>query len=137
MVKQQVAPCTKCGWRYPGFHICLDLPKSVMKKVEDGKDRDSNGRIITGPKPRPSRAKNQHLTHREAISAGIKAKHANDPKRIERDKEIVRLYGVETMSIREVSAKMDLSQKTVMSALHRARDRGEVIIRPPARRKAA
>lgn len=141
MVKMRDTPCPKCDWRYPGFHICLDLPKKIMQQVEDGYERDSNGDMIldgeNAPKPRKSRAKDVHISHRDAISAGVRAAAANNPKRIARDLEIVRLYGKEQMSVREVSAKMNLAQKTVMSALHRAQDRREVTIRPAVRRNRA
>ena len=134
--------CPTCQGPYPGFHICLKLDKKLMRKVEDGYERDSNGNIITDEetrqsKPRPSRAKNQNLTHREAIAAGIRAKHENDPKRIARDKKIVELYGDKEMSVREVAKEMGLADKTVMSALHKAQERGEVTVRPAKRRKAA
>lgn len=135
--------CPTCQGPYPSFHICLKLDKKLMRKVEDGYERDANGEIILDedhprePKPRPSRAKNQNLTHREAIAAGVKAKFDNDPKRIERDKELVRLYKDEGLSVREVAAKAGLAYKTVQSALHRAVDAGELTMRPAKRRKAA
>ena len=113
-------PCPRCDWRFTGFHVCLNAPKKIMQQVEDGYERDSNGELITddenNPKPRKSRANDVHIAHR-----------------IERDKEIVRLYGKEELSIREVAKKMNLADKTVMSALHRARDRLEVTIRPAHR----
>ena len=131
--------CPKCDWRFKGFHICLDLPKKIMQQVEDGYERDSNGEMIVdeGPKPRKSRAKDVHISHRDAISAGVKAAHENNPKRKARDLEIVRLYDKEQLSIREVSKQMNLAEKTVMSALHRAQERREVTIRPAVRRTKA
>lgn len=131
--------CPTCNGPYPSFHICLKLDKKLMRKVEDGHERDANGEIVQpeGPKPRKSRAKNQNLTHREAIAAGVRAKHANDPKRIERDKKIVELYGEKHYSVREIAKEMSLAEKTVMSALHRAQERGEVTVRAAKRRKAA
>jgi DNA-directed RNA polymerase specialized sigma24 family protein len=140
MVKMRDEPCPRCDWRFPGFHICLDLPKKIMQQVEDGYERDSNGEMITdenSPKPRKSRAKDVHISHRDAIAAGVRAAYASNPKRIERDKEIVRLYGKEELSVREVAKKMNLADKTVMSALHRAQDRREVVIRPARRRTKA
>lgn len=130
-------PCPDCGWRYPGFHICLGLPQKLMQQVEDGYDRDTNGEMIAEVKVRTTRAKNPNVSHRQAISDGVRAKHANDPKRIARDKEIERLYDREELSIRDVSEKMVLSQKTVMSALHRAQDAGRLVVRAAIRRNRA
>ena len=133
--------CPTCNGPYPGFHICLKLDKKLMRKVEDGYERDANGEIIqpeaSSPKPRPSRARNKDLSHREAIAAGIKAKFENDPKRIERDKRIVKFYRDDELSVREVAEKEGLSYKTVQSALHRAVDAGELTMRPAKRRKVA
>lgn len=139
MVKQlpKAEWCPRCEWRYPTFHICLDLPKEIMRKIEDGIDRDSNGQMISkGPKPRQSRAKDRNLSHNEAISAGIRAKFENDTKRQARDKNIERLYVDQELSLREIANEVGLSQKTVMSALHRARDAGRLTMRPAARRVA-
>lgn len=108
-----------------------------MRQVEDGYERDVNGEMIIDdltPRPKKSKAKNPNISHRQAISDGVRAKAANDPKRIARDLEIVRLYGKEQKSIREIAKKLTLADKTVMAALHRAQERREVVIRPAIRR---
>ena len=38
-------PCVKCGWKFKTFHICLDASKEDLERVEDGRTRDSNGKI--------------------------------------------------------------------------------------------
>lgn len=131
MVNLLTKPCTRCDWRYPSFHICLDLPKKIMQQVEDGYERDTNGEMIVDEfKPKKSKAKNPNISHRQAISDGVRAKWTNDPKRIARDVEIVRLYEEEQLTIRDVAKALTLADKTVMSALHRAAANGDVVIRP-------
>lgn len=36
MTKYLDNPCPNCGWKFPGFHICLALPLEVMRRPEDG-----------------------------------------------------------------------------------------------------
>ncbi len=106
-------PCQECGWKFKTFHICLGLPHHIMKRVEDGGKRPRsviNTDTKSGPKPK------------------------RDPYKTERNLEIIRLYSDEDMTIREISASMKLDQKTIMTVLHRAADRGDVVIRRAIRR---
>lgn len=40
-----VSPCERCGWKFPGFHICVDLgtpePKIEKKVKKSGKKRSN------------------------------------------------------------------------------------------------
>lgn len=135
MTKYREQPCPKCDWRFPGFHVCLDLPKKIMQQVEDGYERDSNGDMIMDSNGDPilPRVTRSDISHREAISAGLRASFATDPERIKRDSEIVRLYTEEMKPISQVAATLNLAPRTVQTALHRARDLGQVTMRPRGR----
>ena len=130
MVKYRDKPCegTACGWPYEGFHICLNLPLEIMRRVEDGLPRRTKS-----SEPRYATKKGTEENKR-AISAGVKEHHANDPRKIERNKEIIRLYSDEEQSMVEVAKRLHLDHKTVMNVLHNAAADGDVIIRRAARR---
>ena len=112
-------PCGDCGWKFKGFHICLDLSDPAVREVVPG----------PGRKPRVSRA-----VAGSDRAASIRAFHANDPRKVERNREIIRLYNELDMTMREVAEKMAIDPTTVRNILHRAADEGDVIIRKAARR---
>ena len=131
-------PCQRCGWKYPGFHICafdFSTVEGVMEatKVEPAKVTKSGKR-----KP-PSLAHQSvggSVTHKERIAAGVRAAYARDPKRVERNKEIIRLYEDEEFSMRAISEKVGADFRTVANVLHTASDRGEIVLRRSTPRRA-
>lgn len=131
-------PCqgTACGWKFEGFHICLDQSLVLMTRIEDGRYYTSQDSMREGKRPAagstgPGR---NNPEARVRISNSLRERSDSDPKKLERNKEIVRLYNDEEMSMREISERMRLNHQTVMNVLHRAVDRGDVIIRKAARR---
>lgn len=135
-IRYRDKPCQACGWKFQGFHICLDLPQDVMERVEDGRKAPSVRSSTDSSEPPALKGRAATLTdgHRTAIANGVRNKHARDPKRVERNKEIIRLYQDEDFSMREIAEKLKVDQKTVMNVLHSARERGDVVIRRAARR---
>lgn len=122
MVKMRETPCPRDGWPYPGFHVCLDLSNPIYRKVEDGLTRDSEGMIV--PRSAP-----QTASHREKIGHALRQKAAIDPKRIERNKEIIRLYSDERLSMAKVAERMKINPRTVSTVLRIAASQDLVIIR--------
>lgn len=117
MVKMRAEPCGKCGWKYEGFHVCVNLSEPDMKKV--------------GPtKVTRARKKSESNSSEDRLSAA----RLKDHQFKERNKEIVRLYVVEQKTMREIAKEMLLDDATVMNILHQAKDRGEITIRRTARR---
>lgn len=126
-IKYRDVPCqgTACNWPYEGFHICLNQPLHLMTRVEDGRSyRAANAAV----------AKKAVATPKKKSTRVPRDLKAGDPKRIERNSKIVRLYASNNLTMREIAIEMDLDQTTVMNVLHNAADRGDVIIRRAVRR---
>lgn len=126
MVKY-VGRCDRCGWRY-GFHICLDLPEHIMKRVE----------AVSKPKQRRAQRRDPRSDAyrgsdewRANISAGMQNYAAQcRAENTERDANIVRGYVEDEHTIVELAAIFNVSYPTIADVLHRARDAGELDMRP-------
>jgi predicted Rossmann fold nucleotide-binding protein DprA/Smf involved in DNA uptake len=126
--------CGRCGWRYPSFHICLDLPLEVMRRVED----------VAQPKRQRARAHKRDPRSdayrgtdewRSNISAGLQEYHnQRRAANRERDREIVKRYSEDQRTVRELATEFGISFQTILSVLHTAQDDGVLVIRPAARR---
>lgn len=119
-------PC-KCGWKYEGFHICVDLtqPEPVRKvKVRKPRARLAHQAAKSSPEWR-AKLSAAALRHQAEIRERNKS----------RDEDIIRLYSDEYMTIREVAAVIGINYATVTGVLSRAQEAGLVVIRPAQRRK--
>ena len=132
MVQYRDKPCDKCGWRFKTTHICLDLPDAIMERIEDGRERDVNGQVKSTKK-----AIARTDEHKEGISDGLRRAAASDPRRIERNKEILKLYDEEEWSMADIATSLRCEKRTVMTVLQQAEDRGDITIRRRARRTGA
>lgn len=124
MPKLRDEPCSECGWRYPGFHICVDL---------------KNPQPIKPDPPKRSRKREYNTnrssdTWRLSISSSMQ-KHASKlrEKNKDRDERMIELYE-EGLTMREIAAEMKLNHQTVGDALRFAQDQGKVVIRRPGER---
>ena len=106
--------CKQCGWKYPTFHICLDLSK---------------------PSEAEKRAKKQYASQPQnslqALAAGRDkrwAKYREEMK--ERDKRLVQAYREENKGLKQLADEFDIAYQTARGIVHRAVARGEVILRP-------
>lgn len=123
-------PCARCGWKYPGFHVCIDMsdPRArqviltPLQQIKNEKDRYS------GIESDETRARKRDAANRYWASHHEKHK--------ERNKEIISLYRDEIWSVRELSAHFTLDDRTVRAVLHRAEDQGVLTIRPAVRRSS-
>lgn len=130
-------PCqgTACGWKYEGFHICLNQSMVLMTRIEDGRYYPSQESMREGKRPNTGQFVGRNNPEaRTRISNSLRQRAENDPDRQDRNKEIIRLYTQETLSMREIGDRMGLQHQTVMNVLHRAADKGDVVIRKAARR---
>lgn len=118
MVAKRDEPCEKCGWKMPGFHICI-----IDLRTKDG-IRAATRAEYTPPKKRKSRARpgaNRSDT--------VKAIRAAEPGRAERDAEIIRLYDEAELSMTGVSRHMNLDFRTVQRVLHLAANDDKIVLR--------
>jgi hypothetical protein len=69
------------------------------------------------------------LDHRTKLGESIRARAARDPKRIERNQEIIRLYDEDELGMNEVAHRLGIAFKTVANVLHAAAAEGDVVIR--------
>lgn len=100
-----------------------------MRRVEDNLPR----KLSAPSKPRYETRKGSP-ENRRVLSEALKQYHANDPRKIERNKEIIRLYNEEDQTMVEIAKRLHLDHKTIMNVLHNAADSGDVIIRRAVRR---
>lgn len=125
-IKYRETPCpgTACNWPYAGFHICLNQSLELMTRVEDGR-------------PRRIRQATTHAVDKpQRVVGTMRQQQSADPKRVERNAEILRLYKHEGKTMREIAQQMDLNDSTVMHILHTAADKGDVVIRRAVRRSS-
>lgn len=126
-IKYRETPCqgTACGWPYAGFHICLNQSIDLMTRIEDGRAYRRAVIRVSEKTTKPKKAKK---------ATRVKEPRAGDPKRVERNSNIIRLYQQERKTMREIAVELDLPQSTIMNVLHNAADRGVVNIRRAVRR---
>jgi DNA-binding CsgD family transcriptional regulator len=120
MPKLRDQPCERCGWIYPGFHVCIDMSDPTVSDV-----------VLTDKERKPRASRANPLSDR---GQKLREHYARDPRRIERNKQIVELYNDHEMTMREIGAKLSVDPTTVRNVLHQAADKGDVIIRKAARR---
>lgn len=111
-------PCARCGWKWRGFHICVDPSTPEPKQKQTIKRRHISDRSDS---------------HREALSESNEARW----RRInfERDAALVDRYKDGDVGFRGLAKEFNLSYKTVALAMKKAQERGEVEIRPAHRNK--
>jgi hypothetical protein len=106
-------PCSRCGWRYVGFHICFDAsmpcPGEGRLTQTSKKAKKDKGRASEVQTERWATFREQHQ---------------------ERDIQIVSEYQGGT-SLRDLAFKHNISHTTVIKIIKRAEEeRGETIMRP-------
>lgn len=101
-----------CGWKFPGFHICVDTSKpldpALVKKLNKGLSANHFSALQDGRSARWER-------HRE--------------ENMRRDAEIVKEYK-DGSSYKTLAQKYGIAHQTVMGVIKRAAARGEVTIHP-------
>ena len=121
-------PC-QCGWRFEGFHICVDLSKPEPKlpkiKRQPVKKKPVRDRRSDAIKSTPE--------WRNNISKAMKEYFEKERvKNKDRDDNIVRFY-IEGDTVKELSELFCMRRQTILKILHRARDEGRVTMRPSGR----
>ena len=127
-----VTPCARCGWKFKSFHICLDLPPEIMKKVEEpSKPKRIRSKIARDPRSDAYRGTEEW---KENLRAAAKDRWRRQ-RELERsrDKSIVKRYS-DGRTYAELAYEFGLSSPTIARVVQEAADKGEVTIRPAARR---
>lgn len=120
--------CQRCGWRFRTFHICLDLPLHIMRRVEEVAPKRKRS------KPTPERDPNQSIRGSEEwrtkISQSRKA-HFDRLREVnrERDEMIIERYSEDEHSMSEIAEEFRLPLSSISYILHRAAEEGDVILR--------
>ncbi len=119
-LRDQPCPNTACGWRYEGFHICLNQSKVLMTRIEDGREyRDQTS-----------------MRERDLPSASVTRRQLNEERKAskaDRDAKIIKFYIEDEMSMKEVAGAVGCATATVQLTLHKAQDRGDLTIRNAGR----
>jgi hypothetical protein len=115
-MKLRDVPCERCGWKYEGFHVCVDLSAPVDPKVL--------------AKHTQRYKHSSEMRDRLSNAASIRwARHREDMA--ERDSRVVERYKEDNASMRDLAGEFGIDFQTVRNILHRAAARGECEIRPP------
>jgi DNA-binding NarL/FixJ family response regulator len=114
-VRLRDTPCETCGWKYPGFHICVDLSKPVENRIQNKHNAMQRQTVSSEQKKRLA----DGLTERWR-------KHRMDTR--DRDRKIVEAYK-SGMGMNAISREFGPAYQTVRLILHRAADRGEITVR--------
>lgn len=109
------APCQTCGWKFPGFHICVD-PKSPL----DPHVARKHGIALKGGAAAAFAEMDDVQKRRlDEYKAGLN----------ERDIQMIDLY-VGGLGMKKICAELGAGLATVMRVLKRAQEAGVVTIRP-------
>jgi len=98
-VKLREIPCAQCGWKFPGFHVCVDLSKPCA---------------LEAPKPVSKKG-----TGRGSNLATLRAQIREENS--ERDAEIVARYYSEGISYKDLAKDIGLHHHTVARIVNRAK----------------
>lgn len=108
-------PCERCGWKFPGFHVCVDTSTPVDPQIQM-KHNKGAGMISAA--------------HLERLQLGRESRwHRHREETMERDKNIVERYKEGDISLKELSRDTGLAFQTVRNIVQRAVERGEVEMR--------
>lgn len=120
-MKLREKPCERCGWKFPGFHICVDLSAPCAQENQ-----------LHPPRPKATRSYPNGLSeaHVTALNEGRtqrwlkhRAKHS------ERDAQIVQRYK-DGLSFPALAKEFDIAYQTARGVIHRAAEEGLVVVRP-------
>jgi DNA-binding CsgD family transcriptional regulator len=116
-VKLRDNPCERCGWKFPGFHVCVDLstPEPATK--------------ATHPDMTPSQLESLNQAR---LSRWERHRLAT----ADRDKKIVEMYK-DGKTLKEISEEIELAYPSVNKIVTRAAERGEVRKRKRWERRTA
>lgn len=99
-------PCPRCGWKYPGFHVCVDLSQPIDRAIQNKHNQAYMG--LRTPE------------HRARLAAGLTERwrrHREETE--ERDLAIVEAYE-KGMSMKNISREYGPAYQTVAGILMRA-----------------
>lgn len=130
MVKYADKSCERCGWKFATFHICLDLPLHVMRRVEDAQVK----RVRRSPRRDPRSDAYRGTDEWRANLSAARQEYEQRRRAANRDRDdaICRRYSEDDRTIRELAVEFHISYPTVVGILHRARDEGDLVMRPAA-----
>jgi hypothetical protein len=129
-----VEPCARCGWKFDTFHVCLDLPPEVMRKVEEPSKPKRKRSTIPSRDPRSDAYRGSEEWKDNLRSAANERWRKQREHDRSRDKDIVRRYSEANRTYRELAVEFGLSYPTIARIVQEAGGRGEVAIRPAAKR---
>jgi hypothetical protein len=109
-------PCKTCGWKFKGFHVCVDPKAPIDPKIMAKHASGYKGTL----------AERQRL--REAVNERWERYREETA---ERDAEIIRRYKQDDVSMKQLAQDFGIAFQTLRGILIRAEQRNELTIRPP------
>lgn len=136
MVKMLDNPCDKCGWRMPGFHICVldySTPEGVKRATFVESTELGAPSLLNNPEPKKRAKKRTQPVFgseqdRANRSESVRQARAREQGRAERDAEIIRLYDVQHFSMNGTAAALGIDYRTVSKVLKEAAAAGEIVL---------
>jgi DNA invertase Pin-like site-specific DNA recombinase len=114
-------PKCHCGWKFPGFHICVDLSRPCPGEFQMKKPK---GRY---------RSEGAATAYEKNLEEGRKRREQREAAAIVRDKAIIERYK-ENVSYKQLCEEFNISHATVAKAVKQAAERGEITPRPKGRK---
>ncbi len=129
-----VEPCGRCGWKFNSFHVCLDLPPEVMTKVEAPAKPKRKRSVIPSRDPRSDAYRGtDEWKDNLRVAANERWRKQREANK-SRDQSIVKRYSEGERTYRELAVEFGLRAATIAGIVQEAASKGEVTIRPAAKR---
>lgn len=135
-MKKLDTPCGQCGWKLAGFHICVldfSTPEGLKRATYvESHEVGASSRLNKPPKKRSNRRHQPEFgseQDRANRSEATRQARAKEEGRAERDKEIIRLYDEELLSMNRTAERLNLDFRTVKRVLHNAAQDGHIQLR--------
>lgn len=106
--------CERCGWRYGGFHICVDLSTPEPKLLEK-----VDGRV--GPM---SETQKRNISNAQQARLVVLA-----AKNRPRNEKIILRYRDQKIGTKQLSEEFELSRTSIVKILRQAEGEGRLTIR--------
>lgn len=119
-MKKRETPCARCGWKYPGDHVCIDLSTEAARKDAQ--------RVVLRPRNAVYRPVSERTKEALRQSAAERWQRHYESNR-ERDARIVERYNAGGVSQPTLAMEFDISKSTVQKILKRAAVEGLTTMR--------
>lgn len=121
-----INPSCRCGWKFAGFHICVDLtkpcPEEGLLSLSPAERRSDSVKFASGM------VEDGCITEK-AWDAIDKVQSRRATRDRDRDEKILLMYGEGKIGLRRLAEDLDLGYDLVRRVVHNASEAGVLTIR--------